>query len=56
MQSAEEFKKSGNIKFGEKDYEGAIADYTTAIIKNPNVGSFGWVNAGYLDNDFALGT
>jgi hypothetical protein len=35
--SAESFKQSGNKKFAEKDYEGAIADYTTAIIKNPNV-------------------
>lgn len=34
--SAESFKISGNEKFKEKDFEGAIADYTVAIIKNPN--------------------
>ena len=35
--SSESFKLSGNKKFADKDYEGAISDYTTAIIKNPNV-------------------
>ena len=30
-QTADEWKKSGNDMFKEKDYEGAIADYTMAI-------------------------
>jgi len=30
-QTADEWKKSGNDMFKERDYEGAIADYTMAI-------------------------
>ncbi len=35
-QSAADLRASGNKKFNDNDYEGAIEDYSKAIEKNPN--------------------
>ncbi|MCX7871591.1 MAG: tetratricopeptide repeat protein, partial [bacterium] len=35
-QSAEFWLEEGNKKFLNKDYQGAISDYTSAIAINPN--------------------
>ncbi|WP_232200043.1 tetratricopeptide repeat protein [Synechococcus sp. CC9616] len=45
-QSAEDWNESGNAKFREGDYQGAIADYTKAIKINPRFG-LAYYNRGF---------